>query len=72
MNNGKNAWDEIKRVVKTIPCGTCKDEGLKNVSGLQDHTNVSLGEKPFDKNNYIKFVDKVNCVFNECKKSGRC
>lgn len=74
IKNGKNAWDEIRKVVDEIPCQTCKEDGLKRVSALQDVVNLGIGErtKPFNPKNLKEFVDDVNCVYNTCKERGDC
>lgn len=74
LPNGKNAWQEIDKVIDKIPCETCKDDGKKRMSGLHDIVNLGIGEtkKPFNNDNLKKFVKEVNCVWNECVKNGNC
>ena len=74
LPDGKNAWKEIENVVKKIPCDSCKDDGLKRISGLHDIVNLGIGEqkKPFNPSNLKQFVSDVNCVYDKCKARGDC
>lgn len=74
LENGKNAWDELGKVVDKIPCDSCKEDGKKRLSGLHDIVNLGIGEikKPFDKKNLKKFVQETNCVYSKCVKNGEC
>ena len=68
-NTGANyaeVWDEIKAVVdKKVDCEECHEHGLKQVSALRDHVKIGIGGQPFDKKNYVNFVNEVNCVFEK-------
>jgi len=69
---GADVWKKRMDITKKIECDVCRDHAVKNEKGIHDHVSVGLGKKPFDKNNYTNFVKEVNCVFDTCKKSGRC
>ncbi len=69
---GAKVWENRMKETKKIECEVCRDHAVKNESGVHDHHNVGIGQKPFDKKNYERFVKEVNCVFDTCKKSGRC
>lgn len=70
--DGSEQWKKIHRAAEEIPCETCKDHAVKLVKGLHDVVNVGLGKKAFDSDNLDEFVNEVNCVYNSCKKEGRC
>ncbi len=66
LPNGKNGWEELRKVIKKIPCDSCREDGLENLSGLQDIVNISIGERdePFDYENLKKFVKKLKTVWD--------
>ena len=74
LANGQNAWKKLESVVKEIPCESCRDDGLKRLSGMHDMVNLGLGEqkKPFDAKNFKKFKDDLDCVYAKCKARGDC
>ena len=59
-----NGWTAHRTINEKIPCDSCKNDALDNFSGLQDLVNLSIGEidRPYDEDNFWKFVDKVNKV----------
>ena len=63
---GTNGWLAHKIINEKIPCETCSDDAIENFSGLQDVTNLSIGEinTPYDYDNLKKFVKKVNHVWD--------
>ena len=69
-----NAWDGLRKVVQDgVWCDTCRDDGVKRLSGLQDAVNLSIGEKSaFNAKNFNDFADWVKCTRDACKKDGRC
>ena len=72
LENGKSAWKEIHNIVDSIPCESCREHAKPVMSGVHDFVNVGLGQKPHDDKNFKKFVNEINCVYDECVKSGRC
>ena len=71
--NYSHVWDEYNKITKSlVDCEECQYHGLKNLSGLRDHTKAGIGGVPFDKSNYRRFVKEVNCVFDKCNIEGRC
>lgn len=74
LENGRNAWGELDKVMDKIPCESCKDDGKKRLSGLHDIINLGIGEtkKPFNKKNLKKFVEETLCVYKKCVKNKEC
>ncbi len=64
----------MESIIEEIPCDSCREDGLENLSGLHDITNLSIGEieKPFDEPNLRKFVEKTVTVWNDCVSRGAC
>ena len=66
-------WGDFHKLInQKIDCDECKRHGHESINGLQDHVKAGIGGKPFNMNNYHKFVDEVNCVYSKCKADGRC
>lgn len=70
--DGSKIWEERKKINSKIECESCKEEAGNLETFTHDIVNARLGKKVFDKNNFHKFVDIVNCTANSCKKEGRC
>lgn len=70
--DGQRIWEKRMKITESIKCKTCKIHAVKNESAVHDHTSVGLGKKPYDLKNYKRFIQEVNCVYEACKKDGRC
>ena len=64
-----NGWNALRKIIKKIPCDSCREDGLENLSALQDIVNLSIGEitEPYDRANLDKFMQKANRVYNFVK-----
>lgn len=70
--DGSHIWKQRRQLVKKIECETCRDEADKLETFTHDIVNARLGKPVYDKQNFHKFVEVVNCAANTCKKEGRC
>jgi len=69
---GSKVWSKLHALPKEIDCQECSAHSDSLFKGLHDHVNVNLGKVPFNKPNYKKFVQEVQCGYNTCVKEGRC
>ena len=66
-------WNHINQLIdKEVDCEECNAHGHESINGLRDHIKAGIGKNPFSINNYKKFVNEVNCVYNKCVSEGRC
>lgn len=70
--DGGNIWNEIHKIPKKIECESCADHAKDILNGVHDLVNAGLGKKTFDKKNFNKFADEVQCVRDKCKRENRC
>ena len=66
---GAGIWKKIHSIPKEIDCEECSYHAKFELEGLHDHVNAGLGKPIYNKEQYRKWVDEVNCA---CKRSGVC
>ena len=69
---GGEIWKEIHAIPKKIECESCAEHTTSIFNGVHDMVNAGLGKKAFDKSNFNKFADEVECVRARCQEEGRC
>jgi len=70
--DGSKVWAKFHAIPKEVECEVCRDHTKSGFSGYHDLVNAGLGKKVFDKTNFNKFADEVECVRNKCRADGRC
>ena len=70
--NGSKNWAKRRALIKEIDCESCNEEANNLETFTHDVVNARLGKQIFNKPNFHKYVDIVNCVSFSCKKDGRC
>ena len=63
-----NGWLALDTVAKKIPCESCRDDGLENLSALHDVVNLTIGEtnKAYNPKNLVKFSERVHNALEAC------
>jgi len=73
IEEGENLWKAHDRLDEEgIWCDSCREDERPLRKGFHDMHGLGLGKKAFDKKNWKKFVEKVNCINDSCKEDGRC
>lgn len=67
---GSHIWKAIRDSVNKIECETCKEDGLKLVSFMQDVVHVGLGLPIFDKKNFESMSKRLECIISKSKDHG--
>ena len=70
--DGSKVWEKRRKLIDEIDCESCNEEAHKLETFTHDIVNARLGKKVYDKENFHKFVDVVNCVSLTCRKNGNC
>ncbi len=68
-----HVWNDFHKLINSkVECDECNRHGHEAVNGLRDHIKAGIGKKPFNLKGYENFVNEVNCVWDKCRKDGRC
>ncbi len=70
--DGSKTWEIIHKAAQDIECDSCRDHGMKMVSGLHDFVNVGLGKPAHDPANFREFALEVECALKSCTNEGLC
>jgi len=69
---GSKVWEKLHKIPNEIECEECKSHAKRGLMGYHDLVNAGLGKTLFDKKNFNRFANEVECVRKKCKLNGTC